>query len=401
MYYDTIFKLLNNRMLKRGILEIIEREEFEKLILSPKPLNIKFGVDPTSPDIHLGHTVLLRLLKEFQEKGHNIIFIIGDFTASIGDPSRRDKTRPRLSTDAIKENALTYTQQVSKILDLKKTKILYNSSWFNKIGLSEFIRLSFSYTVSRMLERDDFTARYKKGNPIAIAEFLYPLLQGYDSYIVKADIEIGGSDQKFNMLVGRHIQRFYSQNQQVVITTPILEGTDGKLKMSKSYNNYIGIKESPKEIFGKIMSIPDSLIIKYYELLTNEDYLRIKDEVENGILHPMKAKENLACLIIETYYSKEEADMAKEEFKKVFREGCSPEDVLEYRISEKKSIVDIIQKSGIVKSKSEARRLITQGGVSLSGKKINSCDFKLCVPENPIILKIGKRRFLKITTNEY
>ncbi|MEW6007960.1 MAG: tyrosine--tRNA ligase [bacterium] len=383
-------------MLKRGILEIIEEGEFERLISSKRALNIKFGVDPTAPDIHLGHLVLLRKLKCFQELGHNIIFIIGDFTAKIGDPSGRDKTRPSLLEDVIKENAKTYIEQVFKILSFKKTKILYNSSWFDKMSLSEFIPLSFSYTVSRMLERDDFTLRYKNRKPIAIAEFLYPLLQGYDSYIVKADIEIGGSDQKFNMLVGREIQRFYSLNPQIVITTPLLEGTDGKLKMSKSYNNYIGIKESPKEIFGKVMSIPDAPMIKYYELLTDENYLKIKDEIEKGKLHPMKAKEELAFLITSFCHSKDKAKDAREEFRTVFSQKEIPDEILEYKIDKPSLIVDIIFKSGLSNSKSQARRLILQGGVKICEKKIEDPDFQLEIPEEAIILKVGKRRFLKV-----
>jgi len=383
-------------MLKRGILEIIEETEFERLISSSRPLNIKFGVDPTSPDIHLGHSVLLRRLKEFQELGHNIIFIIGDFTAKIGDPSGRAKTRPHLSDQKIRENAKTYTEQVFKLLSPEKTKILYNSSWFNKMSLQEFIGLSFSYTVSRMLERDDFTGRYKKGMPIAIAEFLYPLLQGYDSFVIKADIEIGGSDQKFNMLLGREIQRFYSQAPQVVITTPLLEGLDGKLKMSKSYNNYIGITESPKEMFGKIMSIPDSLIVKYYELLTDEDYLKIEEGIKNESLHPMKAKEDLAFLIVSNYHSKEAACRARDEFEKVFSKRQVPEDILEYNIDEKKPLVDIIYQSGMTKTKSEARRLILQGGVSLDGERITNYNFQLEAPKKPLLLKVGKRGFLKI-----
>lgn len=380
-------------MLKKGLLEIIEEEKFECLISKNIPLNIKFGIDPTSPDIHLGHTVLLRKLKEFQEQGHNIIFIIGDFTAAIGDPSFRNKTRPRLSKEQIKENSLTYLDQVFKILSSSKTKILYNSSWFSKMQLEEFIKLSFSYTIARMLERDDFLMRYKGGKPIAMAEFLYPLLQGYDSYIVGADIEIGGSDQKFNMLVGREVQRFYGQTPQVVITTPILEGLDGTLKMSKTYNNHIGIKENPKEMFGKIMSIPDSLMIKYYELLTDKDHEKIKKEIENGILHPMKAKEDLAFLIVSDYHSKNEAEEALLAFKRVFQEGLFPYDVLEYRISEKSPLIEIIYQSGMTKSKSEARRLITQGAIDIDGKRINDCNFLL---ENPALIKIGKRRFLKI-----
>ncbi|MEW6103003.1 MAG: tyrosine--tRNA ligase [bacterium] len=383
-------------MLKRGILEIIEEGEFERLVSSKRALNIKFGVDPTAPDIHLGHMVLLRKLKSFQELGHNIIFIIGDFTAKIGDPSGRDKTRPSLSIEKIKENALTYTEQVFKTLSFEKTKILYNSSWFDKMSLSELISLSFSYTVSRMLERDDFTLRYKDGKPIAIAEFLYPLLQGYDSYVVKADIEIGGSDQKFNMLVGREIQRFYSQVPQIVITMPLLEGTDGKLKMSKSYNNYIGIKEKEKEIFGKIMSVPDALIIKYYELLTDENYLIIKEKIENGSLHPMKAKEDLAFLITSSCHSKHKAEEAREEFIKVFSRKEIPGDILEYKIDKASLLVDIIYQSGLSNSKSEARRLILQGGVNISEKKIKDLNFQLEIPKQPIILKVGKRGFLKV-----
>lgn len=377
----------------RGFLEIIEEGEFERLISENRALNIKFGIDPTSPDIHLGHIVLLRKLKEFQEKGHNIIFIIGDFTAGIGDPSFRNKTRPALSQKQIKENASTYIEQVFRILSSSKTKILHNSSWFRKMPLEEFIKLSFSYTISRILERDDFSLRYKSGKPIAIAEFLYPLLQGYDSYITNADIEIGGSDQKFNMLVGREICRFYSKSPQVVITTPILEGLDGKLKMSKTYNNYIAIKEEPREMFGKIMSIPDSLMIKYYELLTDKDYLKIKKEIEDGILHPMKAKEDLAFLIVNEYHSEAAAKDALFEFKRVFKERLYPSFALEYKIAKKSPLIEIIYQSGLAKSKSEARRLIREGAVYVDSERINTCDFEL---EKEAFIKIGRRRFLRI-----
>ncbi|MEW6096474.1 MAG: tyrosine--tRNA ligase [bacterium] len=377
-------------IVKRGVEEIILEEELIKKFKSKKPLRIKFGADPTSPDIHLGHTVILRKLRQFQDLGHNVIFIIGDFTARIGDPSGRDVTRKPLSKEEIERNAKTYQEQVFKILDKNKTEVVFNSQWLDKLTPHEIMKLSSCYTVARMLERDDFKKRYADGKEITIVEFLYPLLQGYDSIVVKADVELGGTDQKFNLLVARQLQRDYGQESQVVITMPLLEGTDGVRKMSKSYGNYIGVLDSSKEMFGKVMSIPDALMPKYFELLTNISLNEIK------FLHPKEAKKLLAKEIIKFYYDEDEAKRKEEEFEQIFRDKKLPEEIPEFKVNKTSiGLIDAIVMSKSAPSKSEARRLIAQGGVKIDQKRVEELNFELDLT-TPRILQVGKKRFVKL-----
>jgi len=381
-------------IIKRGAVEIISEEELRKKleasIKNKKPLNIKAGFDPTAADIHLGHTVLLRKLRQFQDLGHRIIFLIGDFTARIGDPTGRSELRKQLSQEEILKNAATYEKQVSKVLDTTKIKTVFNSGWFDKMSVLDILKLTTHATVSQMLARADFKKRLAKNEDISLLEFMYPLLQGYDSVQLEADIELGGTDQIFNLLVGRDIQKDFNQAQQVVITMPLLEGTDGTQKMSKSLGNYIGIDEPAQEMFGKIMSISDELMWKYYTLLTDEDLLKAKS------MHPKEAKLRLAELIISQYHGKEQANKAKEEFEQVFGQGELPSDIPVYELKHKKpDVVSILLDSGLITSKNEARRLIKQGGVYLDGKRL---DEETALIEKEGVLKVGKRRFLRIKT---
>ena len=380
--------------IKKNLTEIITESEFDGLLAEKKAPTVKFGADPTAADIHLGHTIILHKLRQFQEMGAKVIFIIGDFTARIGDPSGRTKTREPLCPEEIERNAASYKEQVFKILDREKTEVLYNSSWLSKMDLAQILKLTSLHTVARMLERDDFSIRYKEEKPIAISEFLYPLLQAYDSVVVEADVEIGGSDQKFNLLLGRTIQSAFGKKPQVVVTMPLLEGTNGKMKMSKSYGNYIGITEPADSIFGKLMSISDSLMIKYYRLLTDKDTERIEEDIKSGELHPMKVKEELACHITSLYHGKAEAEEAKLKFKRLF----SHREILEndtpvYMIDVPIGIIEIICQAGLSPTKSEARRLSLQGAVSIDGEKIRSLDGLI---SKPGLLKVGKRNFLKV-----
>ena len=388
----------DSEVIRRGTVEILTENELKKC-LKKKPLRVKFGADPTVPDIHLGHTVVLQKLKQFQELGHKVIFVIGDFTARIGDPSGRIETRKPLSRQEVLKNAKTYQEQVFKILDRKKTKVVFNSTWLDKLSARDIFNLASKYTVARMLERDDFFLRYKKEHPISIHEFLYPLIQGYDSIVLKADVEVGGTDQKFNMLVGRTLQQSYGQKPQVVITMPLLEGTDGARKMSKTYGNYIGISEPPKEIFGKLMSISDKLMLRYWELLTDispPELTKMKRDLKSGRLHPKKAKNNLAIRIVEMYHCKKVAKEAAEEFEEVFKEKKLPHRIQRVKITRKKIwIVKLLTVSGMAKSSSEARRLIQQGAVTLSGERIVDPEKELTIREGTI-LKVGKRRFARI-----
>ena len=385
-------------IISRGTEEIINVSELKEKLSKGTPLIIKAGFDPSAPDLHLGHTVLLRKLKHFQELGHDVYFLIGDFTGRIGDPSGKSKVRPQLSEKEVRENATTYKKQIYKILDRSKTKVVFNSKWCSKLGTEGIFDLTSRYTVARMLERDDFSNRYKNKEPISILEFLYPLIQGYDSVVMKADVELGGTDQKFNLLVGRDLQRsFGSTNPQVIITMPILEGLYGGDKMSKSLNNYIGIDENPEDMYGKIMSISDELMWKYYELLTDMDYKELKASVENESLHPKEAKSNLAELIVSEYHGKEKAHKAKEHFQKVFAKKETPDDIPEITISpEKVAIIDIILECKFAASKGEARRLVQGKAVSIDGNKIEDIDQKLDISKKGNILKVGKRNFAKI-----
>jgi len=383
---DTIKKL------SRGTTEIINLESLEKKLIASskkgKPLCIKAGFDPTAPDIHLGHVVLLKKLRQFQDMGHKVNFLIGDFTAQIGDPSGRDQLRPKMDLKQIDQNAKTYKKQVFKILDSKKTKVVFNSAWLSKLSSQEILELSSHSTVAQMLARADFRKRFEEQKEISILEFIYPLLQGYDSIHLKADVELGGSDQKFNLLMGRQLQEVFGQESQVVIMTPLLEGTDGVKKMSKSLGNYIGINEPPFEIFGKIMSISDELMMRYYELLTEKDLKVIKE------LHPKEAKLQLAQEMVSQFYTADEAAKCRLKFEKTFSQKILPSDIEEYVLkgSEEK-LVDIAVKAGIVPSKNEFRRLFNQGAISHEGTKIVDENW---VPKEGI-LKVGKRRFLKLT----
>jgi tyrosyl-tRNA synthetase len=378
-------------IIKRGAVEIISEKELRiKLQESAKnkrPLTIKAGFDPTAPDIHLGHTVLLRKLRQFQELGHRVIFLIGDFTARIGDPTGRSELRKQLSREEVLENAATYKKQVSKILDVDKITVAFNSEWFEKMPVLEMLELTTHTTVAQMLAREDFKKRLSNNENVSLLEFMYPLLQGYDSVKLQADVELGGTDQIFNLLVGRDIQKDFAQEPQVVLTMPLLEGTDGVQKMSKSYGNYIGINEPPSEIFGKLMSVSDELMLKYYTLLTDEDLENVKS------LHPKEAKLRLAGDIVRQYHGDKEAGLARAEFESVFSQKELPKDMPQYSLKEKTAIINILLASGLVKSGNEARRLVKQGAVFFDGKKIDNEDF---IPQKSGVLKVGARRFLRI-----
>ncbi|MBU4488458.1 MAG: tyrosine--tRNA ligase [Candidatus Omnitrophica bacterium] len=379
-------------LIKRGAVEIIQEKELKVKLAKGKPLVIKAGFDPTAPDIHLGHTVLLRKMRHFQELGHEVVFLIGDYTAMIGDPSGESKTRPRLTGEEAAKNAETYKKQISKILDIKKLKVRFNSEWLDKMTARDVAALMSNYSVQRTLERDDFANRYKQQKTITMLEFLYPLLQGYDSVALKADIELGGTDQKFNLLVGRDIQRAYGQESQVVITMPLLEGLDGVQKMSKSLGNYVGINEPAKEIFGKLMSISDELMYKYYELLTDEDVEVIKKDVTSGKLHPKGAKSNLAKSIVAQYYDSAQAGKEEEDFERVFKQKELPKDIPWFEVGkEEKTLPHIMLDSGMAASASAAKRLIEQGGVTIDGKKVSDPNIK---PKEGVI-KVG-RKFIKL-----
>jgi len=383
---------MNNILEKivRGTTDIISTEELKKKLASGKKLRIKLGIDPTAPDLHLGHSIIINKLKIFQDLGHQVIFLIGDFTAKIGDPSGRSEIRPVMTDEQIKVNIKTYTGQVFKILEKEKTEVVYNSKWFNKIGIEGLLNLASRSTVAQMLVRDDFAKRYKEDKPISIIEFLYPLLQAYDSVALNADVELGGNDQKFNLLLGRQIQKDYGiKDKQIVITMPILEGTDGIKKMSKSYNNYIALNDSPTDMFGKIMSISDTLMYRYYELLTQKNLSIIKT------MHPKDAKTKLASEIVERYHDKNKAIKAKEEFNEIFSEKNIPIGMEEYQMQEiGMRLSDLLVKSGMVSSKNKARRLIEQGGIKIDSQKLLEDSIVNC--KKGFTLQIGKRRFKRI-----
>ncbi len=389
--------------IKNKTLEIINENELKDRLNSGKKLRVKLGADPTAPDLHLGHYVVLRKLRDFQELGHIVVFIIGDFTALIGDPSGRSKTRPPLTREQIEENAKTYFEQVFTILDKDKTEIHFNSEWLSKIDLEEWIKISSRFTVARILERDDFLNRYKAGIPIFFHEFFYPVMQAYDSVAIKADVELGGSDQKFNLMMGRKLQETYEMPPQIAMIMPILRGLDGVKKMSKSLGNYVGITEDANSMYGKIMSIPDELISEYYFLILDKSEKEAKEidqVIKNGTENPMKLKMKLAFEIAKLFHNEEEAKKAEENFKKVFSNREVPDDIEELSVANilENGLIDIVKllaENKIVKSKSEARRLIQQGAVKLNGEKIP--DFKTPVKvSDGDILKIGKRKFFKI-----
>lgn len=392
-----------------GTEEVIPKEELlSKLRTSlekNKPLKIKFGVDPTCPDLHLGHAVILRKLKQFQDLGHTVVLLIGDYTARVGDPSGRSSTRPMLSPQEIEENAKTYTEQAFKILDSQKTVIDYNSRWFSKMGFDDILRLAAKFTVARLLERDDFETRYKKGVPIFLHEFLYPIMQGYDSVALECDVEIGGTDQKFNMLAGRELQGDFGQEPQIVITMPILEGIDGVRRMSKSLGNYVGLTDSPTEMFGKIMSIPDELMVRYFKLatdLSSDEVGSIEKGLKTGELHPAETKRKLAWEIVRLYHGEEGADRARAEFDRVFKEKELPSEIPNYDIPQeivkengKVWIVRLLTFLGLAKTSGEARRLIEQNGVKIEGRIVEDVDFEF-VPRRGQIIQVGKRKFARI-----
>ncbi|GAB6073006.1 tyrosine--tRNA ligase [Venenivibrio stagnispumantis] len=390
------------KLIKKGVIDIISEEELIEKLKEERPLIVKAGFDPTAPDLHLGHTVLLQKLRTFQQLGHIVYFIIGDLTAMIGDPSGRDTTRPPLTKEQVIQNAKTYKEQVFKILDPEKTVVVFNSEWLGSMTAEDLIKLTAKYTVARMLEREDFKKRFKENLPISIHEFIYPLLQAYDSVAIKADIELGGSDQRFNLLIGRDIQREYGiEKPQIAILLPLLVGLDGVKKMSKSYGNYIGITEEPEIMFGKVMSISDELMWQYWELLTDltvDQIQKMKEDVEKGILHPMEVKKELAMYIVERFHSKEEAIKAKEEFEKVFSKKELPSDIPEPKITVNTKVIplfELLYEAKLVETKSEAKRLIKQGGVRLNNEKIDNPLFEVDLDKEWVI-QVGKRKFAKI-----
>jgi len=400
------FPSINEQMdlIKRGASEIIQEDELvqklERAAKDNNPLIIKLGCDPSRPDLHIGHSVVLRKLEQFQSLGHQAVLIVGDFTGMIGDPSGRNVTRPALTLEEARMNGKSYFEQASKILHKEKTKIVYNSEWLSKMSFEDVIKLSSKYTVARMLERDDFTKRFKSGMAISIHELLYPLAQAMDSVAIKSDVELGGTDQKFNLLVGRDIQREFDIEPQVILTMPLLVGTDGVEKMSKSYDNYIGITESPQEIFGKTLSISDDLIYTYFELATdvsNQKLQEIKKQLEDPKVNPRDLKRELARTLVRMYHSEDAARQAESEFDKIFVKKDIPDDINEFKLRGKKEIgiIDLILEVKFAPSKSEAKRLITQGGVSLNGKKIEDINHSIKLNGDKI-LKVGKRKFVKI-----
>ncbi len=384
--------------LKRGIVDIVSEEELIAKLRKGRPLRVKVGFDPTAPDIHLGHTVVLQKMRQFQDAGHDVICLIGDFTGMIGDPSGRSSTRPPLTRPEVLENAKTYQEQVKKILDPAKTIMRFNSEWMDPMVVSDFIKLTSVQTVARMLERDDFKKRFQSQDPLSIHEFLYPFVQGYDSVALEADVELGGTDQVFNLLMGREVQKAYGQEPQVIMTLPLLEGTDGVQKMSKSYNNYIGVDEAPSDMYGKVMSISDALMWKYYELLSGlhiPEIAQMKRAVDAGSLHPMDAKMKLAFEMVERFHGKGRADAAQDGFVKVFKSKEMPEDMPEVKLSlEKPWICAVLKEAGLVAGTSEARRLIAQGAVHIDDEKIS--DAELVLAKGSHIIKVGKRRFARV-----
>ena len=380
--------------------EIFSLNEFHELIDSKKKIRIKYGVDVTSPYLHIGHAVVLRKLRHFQDIGHQSVLVIGDFTALIGDPSGRNKTRPQLTPEQVDEFAETYVHQAEHILDLKTLKIVRNGDWLGAMNFHDVIKLASHYTVARMLERDDFEKRYKSETPISIHEFLYPLAQAMDSVELNADVELGGTDQKFNLLVGRDLQKDHGQGPQVVITTPLLEGTDGIQKMSKSYDNYIGITDPPSEIFGRTMSIPDDLIVRYFEFATDVDSRVLKDvqtKLSDGKTNPRDLKRQLAREIVSLYHCDELALEAEAEFDRIFIKSDVPDKIEEWSTGAAEvTILSIMCDSGLVPSKREARRLIDQGAVTVDGEKVSNITENVNV-SSPVVLKVGKRRFLRVS----
>ncbi|MFN7729814.1 MAG: tyrosine--tRNA ligase [Bdellovibrio sp.] len=392
--------------LRFGTADFISDKEMlaklEKSYKDKKPLKIKFGADPTRSDLHLGHTVVLNKIRQFQDFGHSVHFLIGDFTAMIGDPTGRNQTRPPLSEEEIKVNARTYAEQVFKVLDPAKTEIVYNSHWFSKLTSADFIRLSAQYTVARMLERDDFTKRYKEGTAISVHEFLYPLCQGYDSVHLSSDVELGGTDQKFNLLVGRELQKSYGQkDQQCVVTVPLLEGLDGVNKMSKSLDNYISIVDSPKEMFGKTMRVSDTLMLRWYELLTSvtpAELSKLKDDLSSGKKHPREAKVELAKFLISRFYSQTQAQAAEDEFNRIFVDKGLPDEIPAFeRPAGEIGLLQLMTEIGLTASNGEAKRLIQGRAVEVNQQKVENEKLKLVLKKGEdVIIRAGKKKFAKV-----
>lgn len=392
-------------LLTRGCVEVITKEELLERLKRKRCLTVKYGADPSAPDLHLGHSIPLRKLRQFQELGHRVVFIIGDFTAMIGDPTGVSQTRKQLSREEVRENAQTYLEQVGKILDIKKTEIVFNSQWFSRMNLEQVINsLASKYTLARILERDDFSERFKNERAIYIHELLYPLMQGYDSLMISADVEIGGTDQKFNMLVGRDLQRENGQLPQIVMTLPLLEGLDGVAKMSKSLNNYVGLTDPPEEMFGKLMSISDELMWRYFELLTDispEELRSRREKASTGAINPMEVKMELAYRIVSTYHDEESARKAKEEFERVFRYGDIPSELEEVRISKdqlkdgKIWIIKLLVLSGFVNGAREAKRLVSQGAIRVNKQQISNPNLDIEI-EGSAVVQIGKRKFFRV-----
>ncbi len=400
-------------LLKRGVADLVSEEDLlkklEKSYKENAPLRIKAGFDPTRPDLHLGHTVLMNKMKQFQDLGHQVIFLVGDFTAQIGDPTGKNETRPPLTKEEIKSNASTYVGQAFKILDEKKTELSWNATWFDKMSPSDFIKLASQYTVARMLERDDFEKRYKGGTPIAIHEFLYPLVQGYDSVALKADVELGGTDQRFNLLVGRDLQRNYGQEPQVIITMPILEGLDGVQKMSKSLDNYIGVDENPRDMFGKTMRVSDELMMRYYELLTDipvSEIDKMKADMKAGSLHPRAAKVRLGETLVARFHGVAAGKSAVEEFDRIFVNKGLPDEMPEFKVSKSKfsgevDVAALLKEYDLAPSTSDARRLLQSNAVEIDGQKITAVKHTFSFKTgSDVVVKVGKKKFAKLHIGE-
>lgn len=393
------------RLISYGVADLLPEDEFkkklEKAVATNTPLIIKLGLDPTAPDIHLGHTVVLRKLKLFQDFGHKVIILIGDFTARIGDPTGKSVTRPPLTEEQVITNAKTYQEQIFKVLDPAKTEVRFNSEWLSKLDFADVLKLASKYTVARMLERDDFHKRYTEGRPISIHEFMYPLMQGYDSIALKADVEFGGTDQTFNLLMGRHLQGEEGMSEQTIITMPILEGLDGVQKMSKSLGNYIGISEAPSEMYGKAMSIPDELMMRYFMLVTDmsiEEQEQLSKDLESGAAHPRDVKMKLAHTIVRLYHGEEAANFGQEEFIRVFQKHAMPTDIPEYKVAvteEPVFVPQLLSDAGLTASNGEARRSIKAGAFKIDGEK---CNEEHIVLKDGMVLQVGKRKFIKIVS---
>lgn len=393
------------RLISHGVADLLPEDEFkkklEKSVATNTPLIVKLGLDPTAPDIHLGHTVVLRKLKLFQDFGHKVIILIGDFTARIGDPTGKSVTRPPLTEEQVITNAKTYQEQIFKVLDPEKTEVRFNSEWLSKLDFADVLKLASKYTVARMLERDDFHKRYTEGRPISIHEFMYPLMQGYDSIALKADVEFGGTDQTFNLLMGRHLQGEEGMPEQTIITMPILEGLDGVQKMSKSLGNYIGISEAPSEMYGKAMSIPDELMMRYFMLVTDmsiEEQEQLSKELESGAAHPRDVKMKLAHTIVRLYHGEEAANFGQDEFVRVFQKHAMPTDIPEYKVDiteEPVFVPQLLSDAGLTASNGEARRSIKAGAFKIDGEKCNEEHILL---KDGMVLQVGKRKFIKIVS---